>query len=159
MFNIGDKIPSQEQLASELNVSVKTIHDCILKLSNQGILISRRGKYGTILAQNPSEKVQIDEMFVDAQEAAFYSYQKIETEIIKYIKTECKIGDKLPSMKDLSLKFNVSTNTIRKSLSSIAEQGYITFSRGKYGGTFIVDIPETQESQSYQWLSINPEYI
>ncbi len=162
-FNIGDKIPSHEQLAKQLNVSVKTIHDCIQKLSNLGILISRRGRYGTILAQNPLstsiEMLQENDIFMSAEDAAFYSYQKIESKISDLIRNNYKAGDKLPSMKELSLQFDVSTNTIRKALNSLSEQGYITFGRGRYGGTFIVDLPEKEEVEAYQWLSINPEFM
>lgn len=162
-FNIGEKIPSHEQLAKQLNVSVKTIHDCIQKLSNLGILISRRGRYGTILAQNPLstsiEMLQENDIFMSAEDAAFYSYQKIESKISDLIRNNYKAGDKLPSMKELSLQFDVSTNTIRKALNSLSEQGYITFGRGRYGGTFIVDLPEKEEVEAYQWLSINPEFM
>ncbi len=162
-YAIGDKIPSHEYLASELNVSVKTIHDSITKLSSEGILISRRGRYGTILAKNPLERsyepLKENSIFSKAEDAAFYSYQKIESQIINLITKKYKIGDKLPSMKDLSKEFDVSTNTIRKAMNSLAGQGYLTFSRGRFGGTFIVDTPIDYEKQTYQWLSINPNYI
>lgn len=162
-FSIGEKIPSHEELALTLKVSVKTIHDCVSILNNQGILLSRRGRYGTILSSDPmkpqSEQQKENFIFSDSFEASFYSYQKIENKIIDLMRSEFKIGEKLPSMKELSEKFEVSTNTIRKALNSIADQGYITFGRGRYGGTFIVDIPEEEQQQSYQWLSINPDYI
>ena len=162
-YSIGDKIPSHEFLATELKVSIKTVHDCISKLSNEGILISRRGRYGTILAKNPLETayepLKENSIFSKAEDAAFYSYQKVESQIINLISKEYKVGDKLPSMKDLSKKFDVSTNTIRKSLNSLANQGYITFSRGRFGGTFIVEAPVNYEKQTYQWLSINPNFI
>ena len=61
-------------------------------------------------------------------------------------------------MKELSEKFDVSTNTIRKALSNLAEQGFITFGRGRYGGTFVLEKPDSIEKQPYQWLSLNPEY-
>lgn len=162
-FKIGDKIPSHEELAVDLNVSVKTIHDCITILNKQGILISRRGRYGTVLASNPlktDSEIKIEnEMFSSAYDASFYSYQKIENKILDLMSVEYKAGDKLPSMKYLAEKFDVSTNTIRKALNSIASQGYITFGRGRYGGTFIIDIPDNEQNSSYQWLSINPDYM
>ncbi len=158
-FTIGEKIPPHDFFALHFNVSIKTIHDSISKLNKEGILISRRGRYGTILAQNPFDTIADVTIFADANDASFYSYRKIENKIINFIKSDFKAGDKLPSMKDLSAKFQVSTNTIRKALNSIAEQGYITFSRGKYGGTFIIDIPESQQNQPYKWLSINPDFM
>ena len=160
---IGDKIPSHDDLAKSLNVSVKTIHDSIRQLSSEGIVISRRGRYGTILSKNPFdtsfEPLKESSIFAKADDAAIYSYQKIESKIINLIKTNYKVGDKLPSMKVLSQTFDVSTNTIRKALNNLSNEGYITFGRGRFGGTFLVDVPEELERQPYQWLSINPNYI
>lgn len=162
-YKIGDKIPSHEQLAQNLNVSVKTIHDCIKQLSNEGIIISRRGRYGSILAKDPLnntfEPLKESSIFAKAKDASIYSYQKIENSIVNLIKENYKAGDKLPSMKELAQTFDVSTNTIRKALNNLASQGYITFGRGRFGGTFLIDVPEEIEVQPYQWLSINPKYI
>lgn len=162
-FNIGDKIPSHEELAKTLDVSVKTVHDCIKILGNEGIIISRRGRYGTVLSKHPFnaafEPLKENSIFAKAQDAALYSYQKTETRIINMIKANYKAGDKLPSMKELSQTFDVSTNTVRKALNSLSSQGYITFGRGRFGGTFLIEIPEDMERQPYQWLSINPQYI
>ena len=162
-YNIGDKIPSHEDLAKTLKVSVKTIHDCIQQLGKDGIIISRRGRYGTVLAKDPFNVTFVplkeSSIFAKAEDAAFYSYEKIESKIINMIKNNYKAGDKLPSMKELSAKFDVSTNTIRKALNSLSSQGYITFGRGRFGGTFLIEVPETLERQSYQWLSINPDFI
>ena len=162
-FQVGDRIPSHEDLAKTLNVSVKTIHDCIKNLGREGIILSRRGRYGTVLSKNPLkpsfEPLKESSIFAKAEDAAFYSYQRIENNIINLIKNEYKAGDKLPSMKELSERFDVSTNTIRKALNNMATQGYITFGRGRFGGTFLIELPEEAERQTYQWLSINPNYI
>ncbi len=162
-FDIGDKIPSQEELAKEFNVSIKTIHDCIKKLNRDGIIISRRGRYGSILAQNPHSPVfaplKESSIFAKAEDAAFYSYQKIENQIVELINQCYKAGDKLPSMLDLAKKYDVSTNTIRKALLTLEQEGYVTFGRGRFGGTFVIEKPESSEKESYQWLAINPNYI
>ena len=161
-FDIGDKIPSHEELAKELQVSVKTVHDAIKELTSQGILITRRGRYGTILSKNPNdneyEPLKENSIFAKATEALSYSYQRTEAKLISLIKSDFKAGDKLPSMQVLAEKFDVSTNTIRKSLSNLEKQGLVTFGRGRFGGTFLIDIPNTGEHQSYQWISINPKY-
>ena len=69
----------RKELADKLNVSVKTIHDCIKNLSDEGILLSKRGRYGTILMQNPYKKIyeptKESTIFAKAEDAAFYSYQ------------------------------------------------------------------------------------
>lgn len=162
-FQIGDKIPPHEELAKKLNVSVKTVHDSISNMVKEGIIISRRGRYGSILARNPLNPAftgfKESSIFARAEDAVVYNYQKVEDMIRSLINKEYNPGDKLPSMQMLSKKLNVSTNTIRKALMNIADDGYITFGRGRYGGTFVVDKPLTNERQQYQWLSINPDYI
>lgn len=162
-YQIGDKISSQEELAIELGVSVKTIHDCIKQLNKQGIVISRRGRYGSILAQDPLSPafspLKENSIFASAEEAAFYSYQKIESKIVDLINKDYKAGDKLPSMIELAKLYDVSTNTIRKALIQLEQEGCITFGRGRYGGTFVIEKPESSEKQKYQWISINPDYI
>ena len=42
-------------------------------------------------------------------------------------------------------------------LGLLAKEGYLAFSRGRYGGTFVVDIPETGE-ETFKWLAVNPQY-
>ncbi len=161
-FEIGEKIPAHDALAKEFNVSVKTIHDCIKALTLQGILITRRGRYGTILSRktenNLYEPLKENSIFAKATDAVSYSYQRTEEKLISHIKSNCKAGDKLPPMQKLAEMFDVSTNTIRKSLSNLEKQGYVTFGRGRFGGTFLIDIPDSDEKQSYQWISINPKY-
>ena len=162
-YTVGEKIPSHEDLAKKLNVSIKTIHDCIKQLNKESIVISRRGRYGSILAQNPLkpvfEPLKENSIFTKAEDSKFYSYQKIETEIINLINKNYKAGDKLPSMLELASMYDVSTNTIRKALISLEQEGYIAFGRGRFGGTFIIEKPNDSVEEKYQWLSINPEYI
>ena len=97
--------------------------------------------------------------FAKAEDAAFYNYQRIETQIVNLVNRDYKAGDKLPSIKDLAKRYEVSTNTIRKALLSLEQDGFITFGRGRFGGTFVIEKPENAEKQSYQWLSINPNYM
>ena len=162
-FQVGDKIPSHEELAQELNVSVKTIHDCISALGKEGIILSRRGRYGTILSKNPLkpafEPLKENSIFAKAEDATMYHYQRIENKIINLIKSDYKAGDKLPTMQEFSQMFDVSTNTIRKALNNLESQGYITFGRGRFGGTFLIEIPEQEEHQAFQWIAINPNYM
>lgn len=162
-FAVGDKIPTHDVLAANLNVSVKTINDAIGNLNKEGIIITRRGRYGSILAQNPLNAklspLKENSIFAKAEDAAFYSYQKTEEKIIKLINENYSAGDKLPSMQDLARKFDVSTNTIRKALINIAQDGYITFSRGRFGGTYVVEKPSATTDTPYQWISINPDFI
>lgn len=143
----GGKLLPNSELAQMYNVSVKTIHDALKLLSRKGVLYSRRGRYGTIVP--PKAEVKSEEM---------YFYEKVEQKIRHYISSECKVGDKLPSIIDFSKNYKVSPKTIKKALDNLAEDGYLAFARGRYGGTFVTDIPQSSK-EAYTWIALNSGYI
>ncbi len=160
----GDKLQTRLELSKILNVSVKTVHDAVDSLEGKGILLSRRGRYGTIVSQMPSEAAIFQPMkersiFAKADDAIFYRWEKIQNALIKMINEDFEPGMKLPSMDILSEKFNVSTNTIRKALRMLSNKGYVDFQRGRYGGTFVIDIPEKDIANAYEWIAVTPDYI
>lgn len=168
-FKVGDRLPAHQELSEILKVSIKTVHDAMKSLIEEGYLLARRGRYGTTVIKipgssvlQPANEISIKEssIFASAQEAAFYSYQKIENVIKNYIKDNYEIGDKLPSMEALSEQFDVSSNTIRKALQNLSKQGFVNFSRGRYGGTFVTDMPEdeTEGTEAFRWLAVSPQY-
>ena len=56
----------------------------------------------------------------------------------------------------------MSSNTIRKALQNLAKEKMVSFSRGRYGGTYVTRVPEIREdesSKSFTWVSINPETV
>jgi len=162
-YKMGDKLISHYELADILKVSIKTVHDAMKRLVEQGILQSKRGRYGTFILRLPSDKQLMtgkeSEIFAPAFQASLYNYEKVEIHLKQYIKENFKLDDKLPAMGKLALELKVSSNTIRKALQRISEQNIVKFSRGRYGGTFITNIPEDVEEKpsSLTWLSINPE--
>lgn len=157
----GDKMPPHDILSDELKASIKTIHDGLKILIEEGILLARRGRYGTVVLKMPDDKfVPIKKetsIFAPAQETAFYYYEKTQNHLKKMIAENYEIGSKLPSIIELSKQLDISPNTIRKAFANLAKEGYLAFSRGRYGGTFVIDIPET-ETQSFKWLAVNPLY-
>lgn len=157
----GDKLPAHEELSKELKVSIKTIHDSLKALINEGILLARRGRYGTTVIKMPNEKNYGEKketsIFASAADTAFYYYEKTQDHIKKMISENYQIGEKLPSIMELSKQLDLSPNTIRKAFQNLAKEGYLAFSRGRYGGTFVIDIPETGE-QAFKWLAVNPQY-
>lgn len=160
----GDKLQTRFELSKILNVSVKTVHDAVNHLEMRGILHSRRGRYGTVIAQMPNEAEIFQPMrersiFAKADDAIFYRWEKIENALIKMIKEDFETGMKLPSMDILSEKFDVSTNTIRKALRMLANKGIVDFQRGRYGGTFVLDIPEEENANAYEWIAVTPGFI
>ncbi len=161
-YKVGDRLPAHFELSEILKVSIKTVHDAMKVLIDEGILLARRGRYGTTIIKMPNDNVLQPEneisIFAKAEEAQYYSYQKIENSIKSYIRETFEVGEKMPSMEALSQKFDVSSNTIRKALQNLSKQGYVQFSRGRYGGTFVTDIPETEGSQAFRWLAVSPEY-
>lgn len=158
---IGERIPAHGDLSEKLKVSVKTIHDALKSLIDEGILLSRRGRYGTTVIRMPYDKnVSLKKetsIFASAQDTAFYYYEKTQNHIKKMIAENYEIGSKLPSIIELSKELDLSPNTIRKAFHNLAQEGYLAFSRGRYGGTFVIDIPETDE-QAFKWLAVNPKY-
>lgn len=141
----GDKLPSNTELAGKFNVSIKTIHDAVKLLAKEGLLYSRRGKYGTVVVNENSANT-------------LYNYEKVELKVRAYIAENCSVGSKLPSIAEFSSIFGVSPKTIKKALDNLAEDGYLTFARGRYGGTFVTDIPQGV-NESYKWVALSPDYI
>ena len=157
----GAKMPPHAELAKELHASIKTIHDALKMLIDDGILLARRGRYGTTVIKMPDE-MAIEQpreisIFAPAKETAFYYYEKTQHNIKKMIAENYSVGMKLPSIIELSKQMDLSPNTIRKAFHNLAKEGYLVFSRGRYGGTFVIDIPETEE-QAFKWLAVNPQY-
>lgn len=146
-YSAGNKIPPNIELAKRFNVSVKTIHDALKILSKEGIVLSRRGQYGTILLNKNSKNTERQ-----------YFYEKIEQKIKNYIVGNCKIGDKLPPIVQLAEMLEVSAKTVKKALDELAEDGFVTFARGRWGGTFVTDLPQGGE-EAYQWLAISSDYV
>ncbi|MBR1618860.1 GntR family transcriptional regulator [bacterium] len=158
----GDKIPPHSELAQKLKASLKTVHDALKILADRGILLPRRGKYGTTVIKIPNDKTLSVKpemsIFAPAKDTAFYHYEKTQNKIKRMIAEEYDIGEKLPSIIEMSKMLDLSPNTIRKAFHNLAKEGYLVFSKGRYGGTFIIDIPEI-EQQTFKWLAVNPQYV
>jgi len=145
-FKSGERLPSNSVLTKKFNVSAKTIHDAIKILSKEGLLYIRRGQYGTIVLGEAETQTNL------------YFYEKYEQRIRQYIADKCQVGDKLPSIREFAQIYDTSEKTIKKSLDNLAEEGYLTFARGRYGGTFVLDIPQAS-GEAYKWLAISTDYI
>ncbi|MEI8378245.1 MAG: GntR family transcriptional regulator [bacterium] len=159
---INDRLPAHCELSDILKVSIKTVHDSMKTLIEEGILCARRGRYGTIVVRMPNQEVKKGpeyEIFAHAKEASFYNYERVEKHLKLLIRKQYKLGQKLPAMGALAQELDVSSNTIRKALQNLAKQNVIEFARGRYGGTFITKMPEEKEIATFKWLSVNPEHV
>lgn len=162
-MKIGQKLPAHSVLAKELKTSSKTVHDALKILIDKGLLLPRRGRYGTTVIKMPEDnsmpaKPEMS-IFAPAKDTAFYHYEKTQNTIKKMIANDYDIGEKLPSIKELSKQLDLSPNTIRKAFHNLAQEGYLVFSRGRYGGTFVIDIPDIETPQAFKWLAVNPQYV
>lgn len=143
----GDKLPAGKTLASMFDVSLKTVHDAVKLLAKEGILYTRRGQYGTIVLS-----------ITDNNKPKLYNYEIIENKLKDLLITNFKVGEKIPSIRILAKQYKTSEKTIKKALDNLSADGYVTFVRGRYGGTFVTDIPSSN-TESYTWLALNPDYI
>jgi DNA-binding FadR family transcriptional regulator len=48
-------------------------------------------------------------------------------------------GESLPSERELAARLQVSRDTVREAIKSLADAGYLVSRRGRYGGTFLAD--------------------
>lgn len=161
-YNVNDRLPAHAELSEILKVSIKTVHDAMKALIDEGILCARRGRYGTIVVRMPNSSAQKGaeyEIFASAREASFYNYERVEKHLKLLIRKTYKVGQKLPPMGALAQELDVSSNTIRKALQNLEKQNLIEFTRGRYGGTFITKMPEEKEMATFKWLSVNPEHV
>lgn len=159
---VNDKMPAHFDLSKKLNVSIKTVHDAMRNLIEEGVLCARRGRYGTVIVRMPNEEAKKGpeyDIFAPAKEASFYNYQRVEKHLKLLIRKNYKVGEKLPAMGALAQELDVSSNTIRKALQNLASQHILEFARGRYGGTFITKMPDEKESATFKWLSVNPEHV
>lgn len=160
---IGDKLPAHNVLSKQFAVSIKTINDVIQNLSSKGFLETRRGRYGTIVVNNsidtPQNEVKLESsIFAHASVAFEYNYQKVKNSMVDYIIKNYEVGSKLPTMKEFSQIFDVSVNTVRKALSDLQEEGCVIFQRGRFGGTFLVNLPEVSHQNAFKWIAVASEY-
>ena len=166
---IGDKIPSNGVFSKMFKVSIRTVNAATKILNEQKIILSRRGRYGTIYLNDPQKIKKQKEreeksLFMSKsktemlQETYLYSWEKTLDALKKYIIQNHDTGDKIPSMRELASILNVSTNTIKRAVSILCEEGYLIAQRGKYGGVFILEMPQ-KESEAFTWLALNPDVV
>src|SRR5919197_882521 len=58
-------------------------------------------------------------------------------------------GERLPPVADIAATFGVSTITVRRALTGLAARGIVVSRRGRGGGTFVADEPDTSQIQEF----------
>ncbi|MDQ3627531.1 MAG: FCD domain-containing protein [Actinomycetota bacterium] len=51
------------------------------------------------------------------------------------------VGERLPPERDLALRLGVSRATVRAAIAALQRAGYVESRRGRYGGTFVLQVP------------------
>lgn len=77
-FNPGERIPSENQLADQFRVTRLTVRQAVSQLSQEGLIISRRGN-GTFVTDNENLVNSLTLESTAFMEEAFYQVQKTET--------------------------------------------------------------------------------
>lgn len=161
-IKIGEKLPTHQKLAKDLKVSIKTIHDALNILTQEGILLPKRGRYGTYVVKIPtSSNLQPNiesSVFAKSQFTARYRYNRIQDAIKNLIIEKYSVNSKLPSIMEMSNLMDVSPNTIRQAFNNLAKEGFLYFTRGRYGGTFVKSMPQSLDNQPFEWVAVNPKY-
>lgn len=168
-YSKGDKIIPNESFAKMFRVSIRTVNEATKILNEQKIILSRRGRYGTIYLNDPNKIERQKEreeksVFMSRNRGEtyapsyLYSWEKTLDALKKYITQNHESGDKIPPMKELAQILSVSTNTVKRAVSILCDEGYLITQRGKYGGVFVLEIPQ-KESEAFTWLALNPEVI
>ena len=158
-YKVGDKILPNSAFSRMFDVSVKTINDAMKVLNSRKVILSRRGKYGTIYIGKNNDKtgyLTTERKQISSNKYS-YSWQKALINLKKYILENYKAGDKIAPIRELASILNVSPNTIRRALKDMFEDGSLISKRGKSGGIFIVEMPTGE--QTYRWLAINPDVV
>lgn len=162
-LKIGDKMPTHSVLSKEFKVSIRTIHNSFEMLIKEGILLSKRGRYGTFVLKMPDKtglQPQIESaIFAKSQITAKYHYERIKDMIKQIIIEKYSLHSKLPSILDMANLLDVSPNTIRKAYFTLSQEGYLTFERGRYGGTFVKEMPKQISDSAFEWVSISSNYV
>lgn len=161
-YKQGEKILPNIAFSTMFNVSIKTINDAMKILNANKIILSRRGRYGTIYLgkkQNlKTEFTSCERKKISQTQNYIYSWQKTLGHLKKHIVENYEAGDKIAPIRELAQILNVSPNTVRRALSDLFQSGHLVSQRGKTGGIFIIEMPEI-EQDAYRWLALNPKAI
>lgn len=161
-YKQGEKILPNMAFSNMFNVSIKTVNDAMKILNANKIILSRRGRYGTVYLgkkQNSKNDYTTSERKkISTNQSYIYSWQKTLGHLKKHIIENHEPGDKIAPIRELAQILNVSPNTVRRALSDLFQSGHLVSQRGKSGGIFIIEMPEP-EQDAYRWLALNPKVI
>lgn len=121
-FNEGDKMPSVRKMAAQLGLSTATVHKAYRELSDEGFIKSYQGKgcfWGDLpvamsVPRNDTNSV-VEALFAKDLEAGFLN-----------------AFERIPSIKELSIRYKVSPYSIKNFLSAQVARGVLRQVGAKY---------------------------
>ncbi|XVJ51602.1 MAG: GntR family transcriptional regulator [Vampirovibrio sp.] len=141
-YEVNDTLPSHQELATSFKVSIKTVHDAMQRLAEQGMTHAKRGRYGTYVTRLPlytTPLSDIEHFFIPVeQHIEAYDYEKAYQSLHAKLSNEFQSGEQLPSVQALSDEIGVTVNSIRRGLKQLESEKRVTFKRGRYGGTIVL---------------------
>ncbi len=141
-YEVNDKLPPHQELATLFKVSIKTVHDAMQRLAEQGMIHSKRGRYGTYVTRLPLHFISlntVESLFVPAeQHIDLYDYEKAYQALDQKLTNAFKGGDQLPNVQVLAEDIGVTVNSVRRGLKQLQEEGRVTFKRGRFGGAIVL---------------------
>lgn len=73
------------------------------------------------------------------------AFEETMAQLLRAIRLgEFMVGEKLPPERDLARALGVSRATLREVLHALKETGIVEVTRGRYGGTVVIDLPKDQ---------------
>jgi DNA-binding GntR family transcriptional regulator len=144
-MEVNHRLPSHQELATSFSVSIKTVHDAMQRLVEQGIVHSKRGRYGSFVSRlpmmlQPTQLQEFEALFKPAaQHTAFYNYEHAYAAVKRIIETQgLQPGDKLPNVQKMAQLAGMNESPIRKALQLLKDEGKVRFTRGRNGGAFLI---------------------
>ena len=141
-YEVNDKLPPHQELAALFKVSIKTVHDAMQRLAEQGMIHSKRGRYGTYVTRLPLHFISLNAManlFLPAeQHIDLYDYEKAYQSLNEKLTASFKTGDSLPNLQVLAEDIGVTVNSVRRGLKQLQDEGRVTFKRGRFGGAVVL---------------------
>lgn len=121
-FNDGDKMPSVRKMAAQLGLSTATVHKAYRELSDEGFIKSYQGKgcfWGDLpvamLVPKSDTNSVVEAQFARDLEAGFLN-----------------AFERLPSIKELSIRYKVSPYSVKNFLSAQVARGVLRQVGAKY---------------------------
>ena len=115
--DIGDFLPTKEELAKFLDVSTATIQNSIRQIKDMGYVISKQS-LGTCIADFYSKDIKSQD--------ELYHGTITECKIKKIVlDDEIELNKAIPSISELAYRTNISQNTIRFCLMNLAQKKYL----------------------------------